>query len=294
MVPRLRKHVLAVVTDEDPQPPLTPKVDLKERAAAIAMMGFGPAAASEQVGTINLAMLALLTYAQPPTWLVRPSASRIVHETDLHSIPTIAPRLLRRPGIVETRRPETGERLWGDIASLGWYAIGDTYWLIGLAYPDGYFCVRWSPRWSGEDLDEQLPAIDPSALVSQDRQSEYYDFAHQAARYLIVLGLLAESDPTPLRIVIDKSQKERQVRDVYLGPGALDKPPPSRDPSMPDRLLEGRHAAEVPVRGHLKRQRYGEGNAKVKWIYVQGFSARRWLAPRWLVSEVGSGEDVRP
>jgi hypothetical protein len=39
-------------------------------------------------------------------------------------------------------------------------------------------------------------------------------------------------------------------------------------------------ASEVEVRGHLKRQRHGPGNGQVKWIYVPGYSARRWVAPR--------------
>jgi hypothetical protein len=51
------------------------------------------------------------------------------------------------------------------------------------------------------------------------------------------------------------------------------------------RHIEGRVADAVVVSGHLKRQRFGESRALVKWIYVAGYSARRWFAPRWDVSK---------
>lgn len=285
IVPRLRKHVVAALR---PDRSSMTRDELKFKARVLTQAYFEETLDAESlVCFVNVAMLALLTNAQPPTWLCRPSASRIIHETDLHSIPTLPPAIMRQPGVIETRRPETGERLWGDVASLGWYSFGETYWLIGLSYPDGYMVARWTPKWTGEDLDEQLPALDPSALVSPDKRDAFYDFAFSAARYLLVLGLLAEADPSPLRIMFDKSDKSRKRRDVYLDEKSAQSRP--RDPS-PVPLLDGRHAVDVDITGHLKRQRYGEGNAKVKWIYVHGFSARRWISPRWLVSELGTGE----
>lgn len=285
LIPLMRKPVIAALPPDGRE---MTRDELKFKAAVVAEAAFGPAVTEEFVGCINMAVLALMTNAQPPTWLCRPSASRVIHGTDLHSIPTLPPRILRAPGVIEARRPETGERLWGDIASLGWYAFGDQYWLLGLQYPDGYMVARWRPQWTGEDLDDQLPAPDPSALVPAGSRPTHQAFALQAARYLIVLGLLAETDPSPLRIVLDKSDKSRKRRDVYLDE-KKGQPSRPRGPSLVP-LLDGRHAVDVGVTGHLKRQRYGEGNAKVKWIYVEGFSARRWVSPRWHVSEVGTGE----
>lgn len=223
---------------------------------------------------INLAALAILSRCQPPTWWCRPSASACVHATDLHSIPSEPPRLLREPGIVEARRPETGERLWADYVSLGWYAIDGALYILGLRYPDGYALARWVPRWTGEDLEPELPQVDHSPLI--DDVDQHHEFARQAARYLIVLGLLAEADPSPLRIELDK--RERATRHVYLGESA----PTPRDPAVADEI-EGRVAEVVQVRGHLKRQRYGAGREQVKWIYVPSYEARRWFAPRWTV-----------
>lgn len=284
MMPTLRKLVVAALP---PDGRAMTRDELKFKASVITQAYYKDVQDTEStVCFVNVTALALLTNAQPATWLCRPSASRVIHETDLHSIPTLPPRLMRQPGVIEARRPETGERLWGDVASLGWYALGETYWLIGLSYPDGYMVARWTPKWTGEDLDEQLPALDPSALVSPDKKDAFYDFAFSAARYLLVLGLLAEADPSPLRIMLDKSDKAKKRRDVYLDDRRSTKP---RAPS-PVPLLDGRFVADVAVTGHLKRQRYGEGHSKVKWIYVQGFSARRWVSPRWLVAQLGTGE----
>lgn len=284
LVPTLRKYVIAALP---PDGRAMTRDELKFKAGVVATAALGPAFVEEYVGSINLAMLALLTNAQPATWLCRPSASRVIHGTDLHSIPTAPPKIMLQPGVIEARRPETGERLWGDIASFGWYALGGTYWLIGLSYPDGYMVARWTPKWTGEDLDAQLPALEPSALVAPGNQESFYDFAFAAARYLLVLGLLAEADPSPLRIVLDKRDKAKKRRDVYLDDNHQG-PTPRSTPLVP--LLEGRVAADVSVTGHLKRQRHGEGNSKVKWIYVKGFSARRWVSPRWLVAQLGTGE----
>lgn len=227
---------------------------------------------------INLSTLAILSRGAPDTWLCRPSASAIVHDTDLHSIPTEPPRLLRAPGIVEVRRPETGERLWGDYASLGWYEVEGATFLLGLSYPDGYAVARWTPAWTGQDLDPQLPGAElGSPLI--DNLGRHHDFAVAAARYLVVLGLLAEAEDSPLRIELDR--QERRTRHVYLG----DRPALPRDAaSSPSAELPGRVAEQRLVSGHLKRQRYGEGRALTKWIYVEAYAARRWFASRWVVS----------
>jgi len=54
--------------------------------------------------------------------------------------------------------------------------------------------------------------------------------------------------------------------------------------SAPAAELNGRAAEQRTVSGHLKRQRYGEGRALTKWIYVEQYEARRWFASRWVVS----------
>jgi len=290
LVPRLRRYVADELRG-DGMP--SSGDELRRASARVAVAAFGEGAVTD---SINLSMLALLTRCAPTTWLARPSASRMVLETDLHSIPLEPPQLMLDHGIIEARRPETGERLWGDIASLGWYSIGNTWWLIGLPYPDGYRVVRWTPRWTGQELADELPGpgFDRGALVDRASRAAYDQFAYQATRYLITIALLAEADPSPLRIVLDKREtvaRRRKIIDVFFD-GDAGRPPCSpRADSVLD-PAHGRIAKDSQVRGHLKRQRYGEGRLLTKWIYVQGFQARRWLSSRWLVSAVGSGEDL--
>jgi hypothetical protein len=248
LLPRLRSHVERI-------PPGAP---LREASATVAVKAYGESVVRDNpLIAVHLAALAILSRCQPATYLARPAASALVHATDLHFIPDAPPRLLRAPGIVETRRPETGEVLWDDYVSLGWYQIEGVTYVLGLRYPDGFEVARWTPRWTGKDLEPELPEIDRSALV--DDVDAHQEFARDAARYVIVLGLLAEAANSPLRIELDK--RERTTRHVYLGDHA----------SAPRTVAAGTEAGvaeAVPVAGHLRRQRYGPGHAKTQTIYV--------------------------
>jgi len=247
----------------------------------VAAATFGPDTLSLVGGAVNLAALAILSRCTPATWLCRPSAAAIVHDTDLHAIPGAAPKLLREPGIVEVRRPETGERLWGDYASLGWYEIEGATYLLGLRYPNGCAVARWKPQWTGQDLEAQLPTAEIGSPTINSI-GEHHVFAVQAARFLVVLGLLAEVEEGPLRIELDR--RERKTRHVYVHDrlarprDAVHSPPPAAE-------IDGRVAEDRWVKRHLKRQRFGKGLAEVKWIWVEKYEARRWFASRWVVSE---------
>ncbi len=257
-----------------------PPMELRARAAWVASAAFG---ADRVADMIDFAELALRARPTIGTWLVRPSASAVIDGTDLHSTPDAPPKLLSAAGIVEVRRPETGERLWGDVCSLGWYDDNGTMILIICEYPHSFLSVGWRPRWTGRDFEE---SCDVEPLIAPEEQDKLDELARHATRYLVVFGLLAESDPSPLRIEIDKAM--RGTKHVYLG----EHKPIPREPIADSAAatIDGRIANVSAVSGHLKRQRHGEGLAFTKWIYVAGYSARRWFAPRWIVSknEVGS------
>ena len=76
------------------------------------------------------------------------------------------------------------------------------------------------------------------------------------------------------------------VRRVYL-----DEPPARARSSSgdPGGAVEGRLGLEVPVRGHLKRQPYGPAQSLRRWVYVESYEARRWIAPRPLRLVVREG-----
>lgn len=267
------------------------RAPLQERATAIAMAHFGPVVLDPSGGmlaSINVAALSIRASGAPSVYHVRPSASRVVDETDLRSIPTEPPPLLRRPGIVEARRPETGERIFGDVASLGWYTAGaeagkllPVTYVIGLSYPDSIFVGRWTPDWTGKDLDAELPEPEwgNELLQSAVEKLEHNEFVRAAARYLVIFGLLEQVDNGPLRFELDKKTGKRNV---WI------KDPPKRpkatatekliEPIDPERVL-----GDTKIRGHLKRVRTGEGRANVEWRYVEGYTGKRWFGPRYTV-----------
>lgn len=262
--------------------------------AAVAMSHYG-AAVNDPRGSalVNVGALAVAARGTPAVYHCRPSAARVVHETDLHSIPAEPPPLLRRPGIVEVRRPETGERLWGDVFSIGWYTVEGaqcdpprltpTTFLIGLEYDGSALAARWTPTWTGEEIDEQLPAPEyGSSLIEAVDTMHHHQFAQACARFLVVFGLLERIEHGPLRFELDKKTGRRNVwtGDSYLPHG---KPKPPRVDGLIDPIDPARVLGDARIQGHLKRVRTGEGRRNVEYRYIQGYTGKRWFGPRYTV-----------
>ena len=265
-------------------PPRFATDDLRLAAAELAtraLPGAPPAA-------VNVAALALSMRGRLVVHRLAAGATRLVHETDLHSLPGEPPRLLRGPWIAEAREPERG--LFAGCAALGGYPLDGAVFLVGLGYPDGAMVARWVPRWDGRDLAAGMPEPDGSPLV--DDVEGHAAWAREAARFAVVLGLLLDAEGTPVATADEPRRRERRqagrrpewvVRRVYLdrlvrraGGGAAEA---ASEPVDREHL----GAAMVPVRGHLRRQPYGPGGALRRWVYVEGYEARRWVAPRAVV-----------
>jgi hypothetical protein len=258
--------------------------DAIRTALAICDGAFGSRFASENPSAINVAMLAVQTRYRPRIYTVRPSVSRLVAETDLHSTPPEPPGMLAEGGIIEARRPELGQRLFENVASLGWYHYAGKLYIVGLFYPDGIITSSWLPRWGEGDIADGAPA----AIVG-DRE-DHLAILDAALRYLITLGLLVEAEGAPLRVVIDA--KDRSLADIYAGDNP--RPPPDADlavePTPGAGAIPGLVLEPTRVRGHIKRQRHGAGGALRKWVYVSSYAARRWFDPRFRVESSSSKE----
>ena len=265
------------------QPTGDPRVD----AALVAVAAWGRRRIEEAPISTNIAELAVNLGGRLEVMDVRPGAAATVHATDLHALPGEPPTLLRRPAfIIEVRRPDKGEALFGQTACLGGYHRDGTWFLVGLDLDGNATMARWTPRWTERELAEGVPAETDSPLVSD--VSAHREWAMQAARFLVVLGLLLDAEGAPLR-------EERETTEAPKLRGA---PHPAggwttRHLYLDDRRsssggsgagepadLSDRADAEVPVRGHLKRQPHGPGLALRKWIWVAGYEARRWVGPR--------------
>jgi len=242
---------------------------------------------TELIALEDITVLGLLSRPRPILHQLRPAAARFVHETDLHAIPDSPPRLLRSPFLVEARRPETGEVLWGDTVALGGYPLDDDgLRLIGIVYPANVAIVTtWWPRWTGENVAVGA-ARSGSAVL--DRVSAHPEWSHEASRFALLLGLLLDAEGVPFRTEFESPSGRRRgkttadppkwtIRHIYLNEARLS---PSADETVSSADLDDRISEHVIVRGHLKRQRFGPGRSQVRWIYVASYEARRWVAPR--------------
>lgn len=238
----------------------------------------------------HMAVLAYVSRGRVSAHLVRPAAARLVHETDLHSIPDEAPPMLRGAWIAEVRRPETGERLWGDTFALAGYPMeGGRVSLMGLRWSATADRIAglWSPGWSGED-------VPPPGPVLTDPHSDLDDverWTAEAGRFATVLALLLISEAAPVRVSEESVKEQRQrlprgvkgdgvsVRHIYLDQRRAAAQAGAETPQGDEVDREGLDMRTTWVRGHIRRQRYGERWRETKWIYVAGHSSRRWMAP---------------
>lgn len=249
-----------------------------------------------QPALVDVAELALATGQHLVVHAMRPAATRVVHETDLHTLPGECPKLLRRAFIVEADW-QAGRVLWGTTACVGGFLRPDgVIVLVGLLVPDGVAVAYWRPDWGGT-LGQVEGQEDPDLsrlLVGTDRKV-LEAWATQAVRYLTVLSLLLEAAGTPLETRDESGQGKRPSsgKSPAKGQGwtlryvSLSKTSTpvatggggSSAPADTTRL----QAETVTVRGHLKRQPCGPGGTMRRTVYVAGYSARRWVAPETTV-----------
>jgi len=271
--------------------------ELRIHAGLLAMHTFGDPVASGALELVNIAALAICL-ERPVLHLLRPAACGLVHTTDLHTLPGEPPRLLQRAWLVEVRRPETGDRLFGDTVYLGGYAFDGATYLVGLEWPETARVSRWVPRWGDAELDAGV-AHETSPMI--DDVDTHHAWAREAARFAVVLGVLLDAEGTPIRIETDAppakkrqrgrggKQRERDTwttRHVYLDELRAPRPAPPTSRPAPltsahddSQTTDGLLPTESQVRGHLKKQPYGPGRTKRRWIYVESYEARRWVAP---------------
>ncbi len=273
-----------------------PSLDLRRASAWLALRALGPEATSTIPAIINCAALAVSMRPRLVVHRLSAGVARTVAETDLHTLPGEPPRLLRGPWLLEARKPE--EPLFGDTASLGGYWLDGAAYLVGLGYPDGVRVARWTPRWREEDLEAGVAREDSPLICDVDA---HHEWAREAARFCVVLGLLLEAEGSPVEVDDDGEGGQRRARRSRPGGSGrgewvvrrvyLSRLTPARHRASEGPVeavdLTGRLPAQVPVRGHIKRQPYGPGQSLRRWIYVEGYEARRWVSPKPLRVEVG-------
>lgn len=271
--------------------------DLRIDAGMIAAAEYGIERVMDLPALVNFGALAL-SMDRLVVHEVRPPAVRLIDATDLHSLPDEPPRLLRGAWIVEVRTPGP-ELLFGDTAALAGYELDGSRFLIGLGYPDGCKVVRWAPAWKGGDLDAGVAPERDTSLLSGTDAGEHAEWGREAARFAVVLGLLLDAAGTPIRTSDEgpalagrKHGKSHPARPWAARRVWIDGGPQGAAGGGGGVVgsVEGRLAVGSEVRGHLKRQPFGPGGKERRWVYVQSYEARRWVAPRPTKVVVGARE----
>lgn len=270
-------------------PPVPLDLDPREAAGMLAQVVFGDLC-KELTVLHNVAGLALASRERLEVHEIRPAVARLIAATDLHTEPSSAPLLLERPFIVESDYAKR-EFLFGETWSIGCYQlISGSWYLVGLV-GEGAYAVRWCPIWRGGDIALGLKT-ERSPLIKTEEHGDFEEWAREAARWVLIYSLLREADRSPIETVVHESRgktrgKTRKpsdpesivrvrvrVTDAVCSVLASDAVREAvSDPSKRDGV-----AALVRVCGHLKRQPYGEGGKLRKWVWVEGYQARRWLA----------------
>jgi hypothetical protein len=259
--------------------------DIRERAAFLVTKAVHPTVLAAEPSWVNFGVLTL--HSPIHVYENSAGATRLVHSTDLHTLPGEPPRLLRTAWIVESRRPDK-EPLFGETFSLAGYPMPNGIFLIGLYYPDGVAVSRWTPQWEETELEAGVQRDFSPHIADVEA---HYEWTREAARFALVLSLLLDAERTPLRLR-DQLPRRRLggaktsvsvsgwiVCRVGLAQTATS---PSTDApgAMARQVSEDLKPEVVPVAGHIKRQAYGPGLTKRKWIYVNSYEARRWISPR--------------
>lgn len=283
---RMLSDMVREALDVLPTMPGPPPTELRLASSLLAVGTWGEVEVMRQPALVNIAALALHMAGRIELTDVRPGAARLVAETDLHALPDQPPRMLRAPAVLLEVRHADRERLTGDTVSLGAYQHEGGWYLIGLEYPDGIWGGMWRPEWSGGELTDGV-RLETHPLI-EVQPGEHYERMAAAARLLVVLGLLLDADGAPVREDRERSAPTKirgepnpvggwTTRHLYLddrraGGGGSGSGEPAD--------LSDRDAQGVPVRGHLKRQPHGPGGALRRWIWIEGYEARRWVGPR--------------
>ena len=267
---------------------ITP-VDLRTSAGELCFKEWGLEATLETKSLVNVAALSL---SMPRLVVHRPSPEicEIVRNTDISSLPPVAPRLLCLPFVIEAAHPAT-ERLVDDIVCIG------GYWLDGVLYviamdSEAISVAHITPDWGGsvETAAHEGESFGDTRLLML--------MSTAAMRFALTLAVLLDADncpvvddaehlvqPAPPRRNLQERPRKGEVwtrRTLFLSP--------TYHPSAPHEATgehrEGLRAEVVNVRGFLRRQPYGPGGKDRKWMFIAPFESVRWVGDKGQIIDI--------
>lgn len=245
---------------------------------------------------VSMARAALAFGPQYVVHSLHPTATRAVLETDLAFWPTTAPRALMRPLVVRAMPGKGTGCLFRDVTTLLYLPDSSGVALTLSQRQGGTFLAGEVPlSWTTEDDRRSVDEILSTSLRGPLAGDGDRVRAAQVLRWLVTFGLFLEAESQAsgrgvAEVRADagtlpngRPPKRGQwytVRHVRISDAALAAPPRKtgevhRDaPPHPD----GMCAEEIAVRGFMRRQVCGKGNADRKVIFVAPFTRTQWVS----------------
>ena len=302
---------------------------LQAAAFSLASQEYGLEALLRNSGLINCAAAAILCHDRFEVTEMSPGAASLVDDTDLCTVPSVAPALLARPLLLEAAKGARAP-LWprGPVSVFCYpYRALDGregYYLAKLTTADRFVGGFWYPRWSGEPIEASVPAeLYDVSLAEAFAKGSRAGFATadeqhcrevaKIAQYVLTLAILWEARNTPLRVTEDReaeraSARSRRppppvqcasVRRVTLRP--LDAPEgsrtlrtqaPTRDDAETERANHKTITVSTTVRNHVQRYHCGPNRERIEWRFKARASALRWASER-VTTRVGVERPAR-
>ena len=144
--------------------------------------------------------------------------------------------------------------------------------------------------------DDHNPLIDDA--------DKFDAWSQEATRFALLFAVHMEAEGSPivykdapmggrqpLRVGREPSDSDWVERRVYLD--RVSRSASSRavgESAGGDPAADGKQQTAVMVRGHMRRQSYGPEHSLRKWVYVESYEARRWIAPKPLRINVMAAE----
>lgn len=260
------------------------------------------AAFAQMVRSPNFAVLVCMARAAlafGPQYVVHslhPTATRTVLETDLAFWPTTTPRALMRPLLVRATPGKGTGCLFRDVTTLLYLPDSSGVALTLSQRQGGTFLASEVPlSWTTEDDRRSVDEILSTGLYGQLTGDGDRVRVAQVLRWIVTFGLFMEAESqasgrgvaevraeagTPPDGRPPKKGQGYTIRHVRISDAALAAPPRKTSdvtreaPPHPD----GMRAEEVAVRGFLRRQVCGKGNADRKVIFVAPFTRTQWVS----------------
>lgn len=259
----------------------------RERAGLIAIETWGARTVAGAAELVNIAALADAARERLVVHQLRADTAELVDATDLRSTPTEPPPLMRGPWIVEPE--DIAHPLAGGLLGCGAYELDGRTFVVTLTADGGAQTGEATLHWDSElgaTLEDH--GASEAGLLGVTRE-QWEQPLCQGIRTALVLGLLLGVERGPVgshdaraRAPRNATRDARRAADAWVTrtctvrPGALRGSPVAATGPVDTRGLA---AIEAPVRGHLKRQPHGPKSGDRKYIWVESYEARRWVAP---------------